>query len=62
MAYIRAKDMISASRHISHLKRLIHENQMNLMIVWYHYSFYAYFELVVAYDMFVGFVNLVFDL
>ena len=51
MTYILAKDLISASRHISHLNRLIHENQMNLMIVWYHYCFYAYFGLVVAYDM-----------
>ena len=44
MAYILAKDMFSAS----------HENQMILMIIWYHYYFYAYFDLVVAYDMFVG--------
>jgi hypothetical protein len=34
--------------------RLIHENQMNLMIVWYHYCFYAWLDLVLAYDMFVG--------
>ena len=34
--------------------RLIHENQMNLMFIWYHYCFYAYFDLVVAFDMFVG--------
>ena len=34
--------------------RLIHENQMNLMIIWYHYCFYAWLDLVVSYDMFVG--------
>ena len=34
--------------------RLIHENQMNLIFVWYHYCFYTWLVLVVAYDMFVG--------
>ena len=34
--------------------RLIHENQMNLMFIWYHYCFNSWFDLVVAYDMFVG--------
>ena len=26
---------------ISHLNRLIHENQINLMLVWYHYCLYV---------------------
>ena len=34
--------------------RLIHENQMNLMFIWYHYCFYAWLNLMVAYDMFMG--------
>jgi hypothetical protein len=24
------------------------------MLLWYHYCFYAWLDLVVAYDMFVG--------
>jgi hypothetical protein len=39
---------------IPHVYMLIHKNQMNLMLVWYHYCFYAWFDVVVAYDMFVG--------
>ena len=34
--------------------RLIHENQMILISIWYHYCFYAWLDLVVAYDMFMG--------
>jgi hypothetical protein len=34
--------------------RLIHENQMNLMFIWYHYCFYAWHDLVIAYDMFMS--------
>jgi hypothetical protein len=33
---------------------LIHKNQMNLMLVGYHYCLYASYDLVIAYDMFVG--------
>ena len=39
---------------IFEFNRLIHENQMNLIVVWYHYCFFAWFGLVVSYDMFVG--------
>ena len=39
---------------IFEFNRLIHENQMNLMFIWYHYCFYAWLSLVIAYDMFVG--------
>jgi len=30
------------------------KNQINLMLVWYHYCFLASIDLVVAYDMFMG--------
>ena len=33
--------------------RLIHKNQMILMSIWYHYCFYAWLDLVIAYDLFV---------
>jgi hypothetical protein len=36
------------------ISRIFPENQMNLMLVWYHYCFYAWYDLVVAYDIFVG--------
>ena len=34
--------------------RLIHENQMILMSLWYHYCFYVWLDLVMAYNMFMG--------
>jgi hypothetical protein len=48
-----AKDMFSVSSH-SLCLRLIPNNQMNLMLLWYHYCFYAWLDLVVAYDIFVA--------